>query len=51
MENPKILELMREEMVKHLNVEPPELLLTEWGDEAVLLGALILDSEATEEVG
>ncbi|MCL0059437.1 ROK family protein [Dehalococcoidia bacterium] len=51
LENPTILEPMREEMLKHLNVEPPELRLTELGDEAVLLGALALAREALEEPG
>jgi len=51
LENPRILEPMREEMLRHLNVEPPELLLTALGDEAVLLGALALAREALEEWG
>jgi glucokinase len=42
LEHPEILKPMREEMLKHLNVEPPEVRLTLLGEEAVLRGALAL---------
>ena len=48
LEHPEILEPMREEMLNHLNVEPPEVLLTPLREEAVLRGALTLAENAIE---
>ena len=51
LEHPEILAPLREEMLKHLNVEPPEVLLTPLGEEAVLFGALALAREAAGHHG
>jgi glucokinase len=48
-EHPEILAPMREGMLRHLNVEPPEVLLTPLGYEVVEFGALVLAREALEE--
>ncbi|MFQ6034007.1 MAG: ROK family protein, partial [Candidatus Bipolaricaulia bacterium] len=42
LEHPELLEGVREEMRGHLNVAPPEVLLTPLGEDAVLCGALAL---------
>lgn len=51
LEHPEILEPIREEMLHHLNLEPPEVLLTPLGYEAVEFGALALAQEAVEHRG
>lgn len=51
LEHPEILELMREEMLHHLNVAPPEVLLTPLRDAVVEYGALVLAREAAGRSG
>jgi len=51
LEHPEILEPMKEEMLKHLNVAPPEVVLTPLGYGAVEYGALVLAREAAEASG
>ncbi len=51
LEHPSILEPMRQEMLKHLVVAPPQVLLTPLGAEAVGYGALVLAREAAGSPG
>lgn len=51
LEHPQILEPMRQEMLKHLSVAPPQVLLTPLGAAAVEYGALVLAREAAESLG
>ena len=46
LENSRILRPMREEMLRQVYVEPPDIRLTELGHDAVLLGALALARQA-----
>lgn len=51
LEHPEILEPIRKEMLKHLNVAPPEVLLTPLRDAVVEYGALVLAREAAGRSG
>jgi len=46
LEHPEILEPMQREMLKHINVEAPEVLLTPLGDEVVEYGTIVLAQQA-----
>ena len=47
-EHPEILKSMREEMLRHLNVEPPEVLLTPLGYQVVEYGTIVLARQAAD---